>query len=87
MSLESLPDRPLSREEFDTLREADQVAGAHEFMTRGNGDGELILMFLLELDGEYIALDYNHVAEHWETVTRSESFEDASQALTGSPDG
>jgi hypothetical protein len=81
MKLTSLPDRPLSRSEFESLKSADSVADAVQFAGHGGPDGERVLQFVLDLDGEYVALHFDPDAGQWETLQRSDSFEDVTMAL------
>ena len=82
MNLDSLPDRPLTGPEFDALEDADSIDGAHQFVEHGGPDGRRILQFLLDLDGEYVALDFDTDASQWTVAGRSDDFTDASAALS-----
>jgi hypothetical protein len=81
MNVNSLPDRPLGRSEFEALREAESVDTAHDFAARGGPEGEAILQFVLDVDDDHVALHFDPFEESWRAVHRSESFEAAAQAL------
>jgi len=81
MNVNNLPDRPLGRSEFEALQEAESVDTAHDFAAHGGPEGEAILQFVLDVDGDHVALHFDPFAEKWQVVHRSDSFEDAAEAL------
>lgn len=85
MSLESLPERPLSRAEYDALVESERVSDTFEFASGGGSAGDYILQFALVLDnGEHVGLQFDPAPERWEVVARTETFEEIATALSES---
>lgn len=86
MNLNSLPERPLTGAEFDSLDSSDSINAAHQFIETGGSDGRRILQFLLDVDGEYIALDFDADTTQWHVAGRSDDFTEASSALSAARD-
>lgn len=82
MVLESLPERPISSNEYEQITESESVVEGFRFAEHGGSGGEYILQFALDLEDEYVGLHFDPVAEQWELAGRAATFEEISTALS-----
>jgi len=82
MILDTLPERPITRDEFDQITEADSIAEGYVFAEHGGSGGQYVLQFALDLGDEHVGVHFDPHQEDWRLVDRSVTFEEVSTALS-----